>query len=80
MDIAQIVNGYIYHTEYDVIDHISHECFQNSGDNALGIIRGLANATELYNTEVRLTRQLCKQPHFINSTNLGTSRGKRCLL
>lgn len=55
MDIAQIVNGYIYHTEYDVIDHISHECFQNSGDNALGIIRGLANATELYNTEVRLS-------------------------
>lgn len=80
MDIAQIFNGYIYHTEYDVIDHISHECFQNSGDNALSIIRGLSNATELYNTEVRLAQPLCKHTHFINSTNPGTSRRKRRLL
>ncbi|KAH8415787.1 hypothetical protein KR222_000951, partial [Zaprionus bogoriensis] len=51
LDIAQVINGFIYHTEYDVIDHISHECFQNTGDNVLSLIRGLANATELYNTE-----------------------------
>lgn len=54
LDIAQITNGFIYHTKYDVIDHISYECLQNSGDNVLSLVRGFANASELYNTKVSL--------------------------
>lgn len=52
MDIGQCINGYIYHTKYDAIDVIPRESLQNTGDNALNLIRGFANATELYNTEV----------------------------
>lgn len=54
LDIAQVTNGFVYHTKYDVIDHISHESIQNSGDNVLSLVRGLANASQLYNTEVSL--------------------------
>ncbi|XP_034476003.1 endoplasmic reticulum metallopeptidase 1-like [Drosophila innubila] len=47
LDMGQIFNGFIYHTKYDVVDLISHESLQHTGDNALSLIRGLANATEL---------------------------------
>ncbi|XP_017835549.1 endoplasmic reticulum metallopeptidase 1-like [Drosophila busckii] len=47
LDMTQIINGYVYHTKYDVIDIIPRESFQNSGDNILNIVRGLSNATEL---------------------------------
>lgn len=80
LDIAQVINGYVYHTEYDVIDHISHECLQNSGDNVLSLVRGLANATELYNTEVSSSLRLGKLTNSINSSYTGTSSGASCLL
>lgn len=50
--MAQVFNGYIYHTNYDLIDVIPRGAFQNTGDNILSIIRGLANATELQDTAV----------------------------
>lgn len=50
--MAQFINGYIYHTKYDLIDVIPPGALQNSGDNILSIVRGFANATELYNTAV----------------------------
>ncbi|KAH8416046.1 hypothetical protein KR222_007212, partial [Zaprionus bogoriensis] len=55
LDMGQCINGYIYHTKYDVIDVIPRESLQNTGDNVLSVIRGLANATELYNTEAQQT-------------------------
>ncbi|KAH8300003.1 hypothetical protein KR044_008473, partial [Drosophila immigrans] len=55
LDFGQVINGYIYHTKYDTIDVIPRESFQNSGDNALSIIRGLSNATELRDTEAHKT-------------------------
>ncbi|XP_062133875.1 endoplasmic reticulum metallopeptidase 1-like [Drosophila sulfurigaster albostrigata] len=48
LDMAQCFNGYVYHTVYDTIDVIPLESFQNTGDNILSLVRGLANATELY--------------------------------
>ncbi|XP_030081372.1 endoplasmic reticulum metallopeptidase 1-like [Drosophila hydei] len=51
LDMAQINNGYVYHTKYDVIDVIPREALQNSGDNILSLVQGLANAEELHDTE-----------------------------
>lgn len=55
--MAQCINGFVYHTKYDVIDIIPLESLQNTGDNILSLVRGLANATELHDTEVRLNFQ-----------------------
>ncbi|KAH8372469.1 hypothetical protein KR093_011684, partial [Drosophila rubida] len=52
LDMAQCFNGFIYHTNYDNIDVIPLGAFQNTGDNVLSLVRGLANASELHNTEV----------------------------
>ncbi|XP_033149124.1 endoplasmic reticulum metallopeptidase 1-like [Drosophila busckii] len=49
-DFAQFINGYVYHTKYDALDRIPRESLQNTGDNILSIVRGMANATELYDT------------------------------
>ncbi|KAL7737087.1 hypothetical protein ACLKA6_005304 [Drosophila palustris] len=51
LDMGQIFNGYIYHTKYDVVDLISHESLQHTGDNVLSLVRGLSNATELNNAQ-----------------------------
>ncbi|KAH8393256.1 hypothetical protein KR215_000656, partial [Drosophila sulfurigaster] len=51
LDMAQCINGFVYHTKYDTINVIPRESLQNTGDNILGLVRGLANATELKNTE-----------------------------
>ncbi|KAM8714030.1 hypothetical protein ACLKA7_014223 [Drosophila subpalustris] len=55
LDMGQAFNGYIYHTKYDTIDVIPRESLQNTGDNVLSLVRGLSNATELYNTEAHKT-------------------------
>ncbi|XP_033149126.1 endoplasmic reticulum metallopeptidase 1-like [Drosophila busckii] len=57
LDMGQIKNGYIYHTKYDVIDVIPRESLQNTGDNILSIVRGLSNATELYDTQATANGQ-----------------------
>ncbi|KAH8270868.1 hypothetical protein KR018_008072 [Drosophila ironensis] len=51
LDIAQCINGYTYHTKYDLFDNIPRGSIQNTGDNVLALVRGLVNATELDNTE-----------------------------
>ncbi|KAH8300004.1 hypothetical protein KR044_008474 [Drosophila immigrans] len=55
LDMAQCFNGFVYHTKYDTIDMIPLEAFQNTGDNILSLVRGLANATELYDTSSHKT-------------------------
>lgn len=50
--MAQFINGYIYHTKYDLIDVIPRGALQNTGDNMLSLLRGFANATELQDTAV----------------------------
>ncbi|KAH8297072.1 hypothetical protein KR044_004485, partial [Drosophila immigrans] len=55
LDMAQCINGFVYHTRYDTIDVIPRESLQNTGDNLLGLVRGLANATELNDTEAHKT-------------------------
>lgn len=52
LDLGQVINGYVYHTKYDRVDAIPRGAIQNTGDNVLGLVRGLSNATELYNMEV----------------------------
>ncbi|XP_026841794.1 endoplasmic reticulum metallopeptidase 1 isoform X1 [Drosophila persimilis] len=49
LDLGQCINGYVYHTRYDRIDVIPRTSLQNTGDNILGLVRGLSNATELRN-------------------------------
>jgi Peptidase family M28 len=46
-DFAQISNGYVYHTQYDVQETIPMESLQNTGDNILALTLALANADEL---------------------------------
>ncbi|XP_023159980.2 endoplasmic reticulum metallopeptidase 1-like [Drosophila hydei] len=50
-DLGQVVNGFIYHTKYDRIDVVPRGAIQNTGDNILGLVRALANATELHDIE-----------------------------
>ncbi|XP_052843515.1 endoplasmic reticulum metallopeptidase 1-like [Drosophila gunungcola] len=47
LDIGQCINGFVYHTKYDRIDVIPRASLQNTGDNLLGLLRTLSNATEL---------------------------------
>ncbi|XP_030081373.1 endoplasmic reticulum metallopeptidase 1-like [Drosophila hydei] len=54
LDMVQLNNGYIYHTKYDMINIIPRESLQNTGDNVLSIVRGLANATELHDTKAHM--------------------------
>ncbi|EDW01020.1 endoplasmic reticulum metallopeptidase 1 [Drosophila grimshawi] len=51
LDLAQCINGFVYHTKYDTIDVIPRESLQNTGDNILSLVRGLANATELHDIQ-----------------------------
>ncbi|KAH8297049.1 hypothetical protein KR044_003986, partial [Drosophila immigrans] len=51
LDIAQGMNGFVYHTKYDRMDVIPRGSIQNTGDNILGLVRALANAPEMYNTQ-----------------------------
>lgn len=52
-DMAYIFNGYVYHTEYDRVTIISKQSLQNTGDNVLALAKGVANAPEMDNPEVR---------------------------
>ncbi|XP_017839199.1 endoplasmic reticulum metallopeptidase 1 [Drosophila busckii] len=51
LDMAQISNGYVYHTEFDNYANVPRNCLQNSGENVLPLLRAFANASELYNVE-----------------------------
>lgn len=53
LDLGQVINGYIYHTKYDRVEVIPRGAIQNTGENVLGLVRSLSNATELYNMEVK---------------------------
>ncbi|KAH8297077.1 hypothetical protein KR044_004534, partial [Drosophila immigrans] len=55
LDMAQINNGFVYHTKYDNIDVIPRGSLQNTGDNVLSLVLCLANATELYDTDAYKT-------------------------
>ncbi|XP_022229014.2 endoplasmic reticulum metallopeptidase 1-like [Drosophila obscura] len=50
-DIAQCINGFVYHTKYDDLDVIPQGALQNTGDNLLNLVRALANAPELRDVE-----------------------------
>lgn len=50
--MAQIKNGYVYHTEFDSYAAVPRASLQNSGENALALVRAFANASEMYDTEV----------------------------
>lgn len=53
LDIAQISNGYVYHTEFDNYKAVPRNSLQNTGENVLPMVRAFANASEMYDTEVR---------------------------
>lgn len=51
LDMAYITNGYVYHTTHDTEDIVSDNTLQHTGDNVLALVRALANAPELKDTE-----------------------------
>ncbi|KAH8253057.1 hypothetical protein KR032_003400, partial [Drosophila birchii] len=51
LDMAQISNGYVYHTIFDNVQNVPLASLQSTGDNALSLVRGFANASEMYNPE-----------------------------
>lgn len=53
-DFAFYQNGYRYHTKYDDFGNIPHGSFQHVGDNILSLVRNLANAPEM--TESNFSR------------------------
>ncbi|XP_017147224.1 endoplasmic reticulum metallopeptidase 1 [Drosophila miranda] len=51
LDIAQIDNGYVYHTVFDNFDAVPGRSVQSTGENVLSLVRAFANASEMYDTE-----------------------------
>ncbi|EDW01024.1 endoplasmic reticulum metallopeptidase 1 isoform X1 [Drosophila grimshawi] len=47
LDMAHTLNGYVYHTKYDRFNLIPRRTYQLTGDNLLGLIKGLGTAPEL---------------------------------
>ncbi|XP_022227757.2 endoplasmic reticulum metallopeptidase 1 [Drosophila obscura] len=51
LDIAQIDNGYVYHTVFDNFAAVPGRSVQSTGENVLALVRAFANASEMYHTE-----------------------------
>ncbi|XP_017039283.1 endoplasmic reticulum metallopeptidase 1-like [Drosophila ficusphila] len=51
LDIAQVENGYVYHTAFDTYEAVPGRSIQNSGNNVLALVRAYSNASELNGTE-----------------------------
>nr|XP_017002688.2 endoplasmic reticulum metallopeptidase 1 [Drosophila takahashii] len=51
LDMAQVDNGYVYHTVFDSYENVPGRSIQNSGNNVLALVRAYSNASELYATE-----------------------------
>ncbi|KAH8285617.1 hypothetical protein KR054_011702, partial [Drosophila jambulina] len=54
LDMAQINNGYVYHTIFDAFKVIPGRSVQNTGNNVLALVKAFSNASELYETEVNI--------------------------
>ncbi|KAH8252654.1 hypothetical protein KR032_001078, partial [Drosophila birchii] len=52
LDMANVYNGFVYHTEFDRFTVVSRDSLQNSGDNLLALVKSISNAEEMYDTEV----------------------------
>lgn len=50
--MANVYNGFVYHTKFDRYTVVSRDSLQNSGDNVLALVRSISNAQEMYDTEV----------------------------
>ncbi|BFG04134.1 endoplasmic reticulum metallopeptidase 1-like [Drosophila madeirensis] len=51
LDIAQVSNGYVYHTVFDTFEAVPGGSVQNTGENILALVRAYTNATEMHNPE-----------------------------
>ncbi|KAH8246711.1 hypothetical protein KR038_007262, partial [Drosophila bunnanda] len=51
LDMANVYNGFVYHTEFDRFAVVSRDSLQNSGDNVLALVKSISNAEEMYDTE-----------------------------
>ncbi|EDW72283.1 uncharacterized protein Dwil_GK20800 [Drosophila willistoni] len=47
LDMAQTLNGYVYHTKYDRFNILPRRTYQLTGENILALVKALANAHEL---------------------------------
>jgi len=50
LDMASVMNGYVYHTEFDNFRNVERGTYQSTGENVLPLIWALANAPELDDT------------------------------
>ncbi|XP_017033139.1 endoplasmic reticulum metallopeptidase 1-like [Drosophila kikkawai] len=51
LDMAGCYNGFVYHTKFDRFSQISRGSIQNTGDNVISLVRSIANAEEMFDTE-----------------------------
>ncbi|KAH8270869.1 hypothetical protein KR018_008075, partial [Drosophila ironensis] len=51
LDMASVINGYVYHTKYDNYRNVERGTYQSTGENVLPLVWALANAPELDDTE-----------------------------
>ncbi|XP_032306435.1 endoplasmic reticulum metallopeptidase 1 [Drosophila ananassae] len=51
LDMASVINGYVYHTQYDNYRNVERGTYQSTGENVLPLVWTLANAPELDNPE-----------------------------
>jgi len=58
LDMAQISNGYVYHTIFDNVQAVPIDSLQSSGENALSLVQAFANASEMRNPEVSHSKLL----------------------
>ncbi|XP_030388598.1 endoplasmic reticulum metallopeptidase 1 [Scaptodrosophila lebanonensis] len=50
LDMAHVLNGYVYHTKYDNFQNLERGTYQTTGDNVLAVTWALSNAPELQDT------------------------------
>ncbi|EDW85781.2 uncharacterized protein Dwil_GK23251 [Drosophila willistoni] len=51
LDMAQIKNGYVYHTAFDNFAVIPGRSVQSTGENVLALVRAFTNASEMLNPQ-----------------------------
>lgn len=51
--MAQVTNGFVYHTKFDRYNLIPRRTYQLTGDNLLNLIKALGTAPELEDPAVR---------------------------
>lgn len=68
VDIVLLLDGYVYHTAYDIPERVSQRSMQARGENLIGLLRGFTTAPELQNSSERALQRMSaeKRPIFFD--------------